>query len=207
MEHAGRLVDDVAIKRRMGGGIGTPATRADIIEKLIQNHYIERSGKELVPTAKGRELVRLVPEELRSVEQYLLLEQARFGDRLQVKLRVDQEVLSVRITFLCIQPLVENAVRHGLEDRDSPGTVSITAVERGGDRASPVETEMVVEAVIFSGDQGVDDLWRNLGESHPLPVGLLELGKFPAIRRDDLSRLLRRRLADVADTWRERDED
>ncbi len=68
MEHAGRLVDDVAIKRRMGGGIGTPATRADIIEKLIQNHYIERSGKELVPTAKGRELVRLVPEELRSVE-------------------------------------------------------------------------------------------------------------------------------------------
>ena len=68
MEHAGRLVDDLALKRRMGGGIGTPATRADIIEKLIQNHYIERVGKELVPTAKGRELVRLVPEELRSVE-------------------------------------------------------------------------------------------------------------------------------------------
>ena len=68
MEHAGRLVDDVAIKRRLGGGIGTPATRADIIEKLIQNHYIERSGKELVPTPRGRELVRLVPEQLRSVE-------------------------------------------------------------------------------------------------------------------------------------------
>lgn len=67
MEHAGRLVDDLALKRQMGGGIGTPATRADIIEKLIQNHYIERVGKELVPTPRGRELVRLVPEQLRSV--------------------------------------------------------------------------------------------------------------------------------------------
>jgi two-component system LytT family sensor kinase len=82
-------------------------------------------------------------EELRSVEQYLLLEQARFGDRLQVKLRVDPEVLSVRIPFLCIQPLVENAVRHGLESRDAPGTISITAVERGPDCWISVEDDGV----------------------------------------------------------------
>ncbi|MEZ5184225.1 MAG: histidine kinase [Candidatus Nanopelagicales bacterium] len=82
-------------------------------------------------------------EELRSVEQYLLLEQARFGDRLQVRLRVDPEVLSVRIPFLCIQPLVENAVRHGLEDRDAPGTISITAVERGPDCWISVEDDGV----------------------------------------------------------------
>jgi two-component system LytT family sensor kinase len=82
-------------------------------------------------------------EELRSVEQYLLLEQARFGDRLQVKLRVDPEVLSVRIPFLCIQPLVENAVRHGLENRDAPGTISITAVERGPDCWISVEDDGV----------------------------------------------------------------
>jgi hypothetical protein len=50
---------------------------------------------------------------------------------------------------------------------------------------------MVIEAVIFRGDQGVDDLWRNLGECDPLPVGLLELGQFPAICREDLRRLLR----------------
>ncbi|MDT0200545.1 histidine kinase [Nocardioides sp. AE5] len=53
-------------------------------------------------------------EELRSVERYLLLEQARFGDRLAVTLRVAPEVLPVAVPFLCIQPLVENAVRHGL---------------------------------------------------------------------------------------------
>ncbi len=54
-------------------------------------------------------------EELRSIERYLLLEQARFGDRLQVTLRIAPEVLPVAVPFLCIQPLVENAVRHGLE--------------------------------------------------------------------------------------------
>ena len=54
-------------------------------------------------------------EELRSIERYLLLEQARFGDRLQVTLQIAPEVLPVAVPFLCIQPLVENAVRHGLE--------------------------------------------------------------------------------------------
>lgn len=68
MEHAGRLVDDVELKKRLENGLGTPATRADIIEKLIQNNCIERREKELVPTAKGRELVRLVPPQLKSAE-------------------------------------------------------------------------------------------------------------------------------------------
>ena len=54
-------------------------------------------------------------EELRSIERYLLLEQARFGDRLQVTLQIAPEVLAVSVPFLCLQPLVENAVRHGLE--------------------------------------------------------------------------------------------
>ena len=64
MEHAGRFVEDTLLKKRLGGGLGTSATRADIIEKLLQNYYIERDGKYLVPTPKGRELVRLAPPEL-----------------------------------------------------------------------------------------------------------------------------------------------
>lgn len=66
-------------------------------------------------------------EELRSIERYLLLEQARFGDRLRVTLRIAPEVLGVKIPFLCLQPLVENAVRHGLEARESGGTITIEA--------------------------------------------------------------------------------
>jgi two-component system, LytTR family, sensor kinase len=82
-------------------------------------------------------------EELQSIEQYLLLEQARFGERLQVRLRVDQEVLGVRIPFLCIQPLVENAVRHGLEAMESAGTVSIVAQDRGSECVITVEDDGV----------------------------------------------------------------
>ncbi len=68
MEHAGRFVDDAALKANLGNGLGTPATRADMIEKLVQNRYIEREGKHFIPTAKGREVVRLAPEVLRSPE-------------------------------------------------------------------------------------------------------------------------------------------
>jgi two-component system LytT family sensor kinase len=98
-------------------------------------------------------------EELHSIEQYLLLEQARFGDRLTVALRVDPEVVGVRIPFLCIQPLVENAVRHGFENSDGPGTITITARDRGADALISVEDDGagIDPAVVrrsLSGDPG-----------------------------------------------------
>src|SRR3546814_84104 len=71
-------------------------------------------------------------EELRSVERYLLLEQARFGDRLAVTLRIAPEVLPVAVPFLCIQPLVENAVRHGLADKGD-GQITIIARDAGAE--------------------------------------------------------------------------
>ncbi|MDR2713791.1 MAG: DNA topoisomerase III [Clostridiales bacterium] len=49
-------------------GLGTPATRADIIEKLFSSFYIERHGKEIIPTSKGIQLVSLVPTDLKSAE-------------------------------------------------------------------------------------------------------------------------------------------
>ena len=47
-------------------GLGTPATRADIIEKLFDSFYVERSGKEIVPTSKGIQLINIVPADLKS---------------------------------------------------------------------------------------------------------------------------------------------
>ncbi|TAL22681.1 MAG: sensor histidine kinase, partial [Frankiales bacterium] len=70
-------------------------------------------------------------EELRSIDRYLLLEKARFGDRLQVVLRVAPEVLPVAVPYLCLQPLVENAVQHGLEKGRGRGTVTVVAEDDG----------------------------------------------------------------------------
>lgn len=70
-------------------------------------------------------------DELRNVERYLVLEQARFGERLQVDLTVAQEVLGVTVPFLSVQPLVENAVRHGLESGRGTVRVVVTAEDDG----------------------------------------------------------------------------
>ena len=68
MEHPQAQVTDKALQKILTetSGLGTPATRADIIEKLFSAFYIERRGKELVPTSKGMQLVELAPEDLRS---------------------------------------------------------------------------------------------------------------------------------------------
>jgi len=70
MENAGRQVDDHALADilKTAAGIGTPATRAAIIETLIKRDYMRREKKTLIPTAKGEGLIDLVPEALRSVE-------------------------------------------------------------------------------------------------------------------------------------------
>lgn len=69
MESPGKFIEDEELRETMkGSGLGTPATRADIIEKLLYTNYIERNGKELVPTSKGIQLVNLVAPEMRSPE-------------------------------------------------------------------------------------------------------------------------------------------
>ena len=80
-------------------------------------------------------------EELRSIDRYLLLERARFGDRLQVTVQVAPEVLPVTVPFLSVQPLVENAVRHGLEGKPGPGRVTIVARDVGQEALISVEDD------------------------------------------------------------------
>ena len=61
MEGAGKMVDDEELKAAMAGrGLGTPATRAQIIENLIGEQYMHREGRELIPTAKGFSLMTLL---------------------------------------------------------------------------------------------------------------------------------------------------
>lgn len=67
MENAGKNTDDEELKEKLKEyGLGTPATRAAIIERLIQVGYIHRKGKNLVPDEKGRQLISIVPDEMKS---------------------------------------------------------------------------------------------------------------------------------------------
>ena len=74
-----------------------------------------------------------VAEELRNARRYLTLEQARFGPRLTVELSVAPEVESVVLPPFVVAPLVENAVRHGIEPVPGGGTVLVTALGAGSD--------------------------------------------------------------------------
>lgn len=80
-------------------------------------------------------------EELEAIDRYLLLEKARFDDRIKVSLQIAPEVLPTQIPFLALQPLVENAVRHGLEARPDGGVISITATEDGMHAVISVEDD------------------------------------------------------------------
>ncbi|WP_268985542.1 histidine kinase [Streptomyces sp. CC228A] len=82
-------------------------------------------------------------DELRAVEQYLALAGARFGDRLQVTLQVAPEVLPVSLPFLCLQPLVENAVKHGLEDSRTTCRITIAARDAGAEAVVTIEDDGV----------------------------------------------------------------
>ncbi|MBP2318569.1 two-component system LytT family sensor kinase [Nesterenkonia lacusekhoensis] len=80
-------------------------------------------------------------EELSAVERYVLLEKARFEDRVQVNLEIAPEVLSLRIPFLSIQPLVENALRHGADSASGQARVRLIAQEAGTHAVISVEDE------------------------------------------------------------------
>ncbi len=69
MENAGRFIEDEDLKEQLkDSGLGTPATRAAIIERIIKVGYVERKGKNLIPTEKGMKLIEIVPKELKSPE-------------------------------------------------------------------------------------------------------------------------------------------
>ncbi|MDZ5446301.1 histidine kinase [Micromonospora sp. 4G57] len=115
-------------------------------------------------------------EELRSIDRYLTIERARFGDRLQVRLQIAPEVLPVTLPFLCLQPLVENAVRHGLSRKPGTGMVSIEARDAGAECHITVEDDGVgmdpttltagIAELAGAGSDPTDDAGQHVGLSN-----------------------------------------
>jgi two-component system, LytTR family, sensor kinase len=81
-------------------------------------------------------------EELEFLEKYVAIEQVRFGDRLVMKFDVDPEALDAMVPALILQPLVENAIKHGIAPLGRPGRVMVAARR---------ESEMLVMLVTDTG--------------------------------------------------------
>jgi LytS/YehU family sensor histidine kinase len=71
-------------------------------------------------------------QELDFLERYLCLQQLRFPDRLRIEMRIAPETLEARVPSLVLQPLAENAVRHGIAPSIAGGSVEVAAVREGG---------------------------------------------------------------------------
>jgi sensor histidine kinase YesM len=82
-------------------------------------------------------------EELTLVTQYLEIERTRFADRLRVSVGATADAQAALVPHLILQPLVENAVRHGIAPREGPGSVIVRAERRDGMLAVEVEDDGV----------------------------------------------------------------
>ncbi|MBC7924819.1 MAG: histidine kinase, partial [Bryobacteraceae bacterium] len=106
---------------------GTIPRQADGARRMVLNlsqvfRYFLRSDRTTIPLS----------EELAIVQAYLEIEKLRLGDRLQTEINVSPEAAAVLIPVLAVQPLVENAVRHGVASKPGPGWVSVSAAVTGG---------------------------------------------------------------------------
>jgi LytS/YehU family sensor histidine kinase len=90
---------------------------------VILKRTLERSTPEKIPLS----------QELEIVENYLAIEQVRFADRLRVDIKVDPGALYSLIPCFLLQPIVENAIKHGIANSEGEGTV-VASARRDGDR-------------------------------------------------------------------------
>ena len=105
------LDDDVDAAEQMLARLG------DLLRLTIEN-----SGAQQVT----------LQEELEFLRCYLEIEQVRFHDRLAVKMHIEPETLDARVPNLILQPIVENAIRHGIASRIAPGEIEIQATRAEG---------------------------------------------------------------------------
>jgi two-component system LytT family sensor kinase len=80
-------------------------------------------------------------QELELLERYLEIEQTRFRDRLTVEMRIEPEVLDARVPNLILQPIVENAIQHGIAPRRGQGRIEIDARRTNGTLAISVRDD------------------------------------------------------------------
>ena len=97
-------------------------------EPKLARQMIEHLGDLLRLSLDNRDRQEvLLIEEMAFLEHYLAIQRIRFGDRLRFEMEIASEVKYALVPCLVVQPLVENAIRHGISSRASGGTVLVSA--------------------------------------------------------------------------------
>lgn len=135
-------------------GASLAEARLDALRAQLQPHFLynvlntasmlaraQRNEETVTVLARLGELLRYVlregsgevplGEDLDFLRRYLELEQLRFADRLRIEVTCDPALEALRLPALLLQPLVENAVRHGVARKPGAGTIAIAALRRG----------------------------------------------------------------------------
>jgi two-component system sensor histidine kinase YesM len=84
-----------------------------------------------IALSKGKEMIR-VSDEVEHVRSYLIIQKARYEDKFDFSIDVEDEVLPFMVLKLTLQPLVENAIYHGIKERRGRGNIRVEAVRRDG---------------------------------------------------------------------------
>jgi two-component system sensor histidine kinase AlgZ len=107
-----------------------------------------------------RDIISLA-EEIAVTEQYLAIEEVRFGSRLKVRLDLDHEAMQTQVPRLLLQPLVENAIRHGIAKRAEGGNIAICATTCDAELSVRITNELpeLPSATTYNGNKQ----WGGLG--------------------------------------------
>ena len=124
----------------------------------------------------SKEVTVPLADELAFIRSYLELELARFEDRLKIEWQVDEKLLDVPVPPMLLQPLVENAIRHGISPRVEGGTVRISVVDMGEE----IEISIIDDGVGFNPSSqsmgngvGLDNTRKMLDRLYGRPLHLI----------------------------------
>lgn len=145
IQEISNLIDMVYVEQRRKREAELKTLQAQIKPHFLYNtldtiHWMaqERGAQDIVDIvgalanlfriglSKGKEMIT-VREELEHVKNYLLIQKARYEDKLEYEIRFDKNVLEHTVLKLVLQPLVENAIYHGINARRGKGKITITA--------------------------------------------------------------------------------
>lgn len=138
------------------------ATLISIDQAAAEKAVLNLSGLFRKAFSNHKQSITTLSHELEWVEEYLAIEKLRLMDRLNYQIEVDDDLLSRKIPLLSIQPLIENAVVHGISHLAEGGLISLTVKKNNDGFCVKVVNPYVADQVKPGNQTGLDNIERRL---------------------------------------------